>query len=100
MLTNHASMPRSQVWFAHKPLCGPRKADFEVLPAFTPAETRILQSPAFLHTFRQRRVPGRSSVLLGQVMDRLERESQLVPGSIMQVRPSSDLQMQTTSGRG
>ena len=90
-------MTRLQVWFAHKPLCGPSKADFKVLPDFTPAESELLQSPAFLRTLPQRRVRGRSTTM-DQAMLALEYRFKLVPGSIMQVRLLAKLADAASSG--
>ena len=77
----------SQVWFAHKPVCGPLKADFKVLPDLTPFETRLLQLPSFLQTLPQRRsAPGSRYATIGEVIVRLERDLNLIPGSFMGVR--------------
>ncbi|GAA5964382.1 hypothetical protein JCM8115_006291 [Rhodotorula mucilaginosa] len=77
------------VWFAHKPMCGPLKASFHVLPDLTPSETRILQSPSFLQTLPQRRAPGTSSfsVTIGEAIDRLERDTHLIPGTFLRNVP-------------
>lgn len=90
-----------QVWFAHKPMRGPLKASFHVLPDLTPSESRILQSPSYLQTLPQRRAPGTSSVTIGEAIDRLECDYHLVPGTFLQVRARQTcgprLQQLTTS---
>jgi hypothetical protein len=70
-------------------MCGPLKASFHVLPDLTPSETRILQSPSFLQTLPQRRAPGTSSfsVTIGEAIDRLERDTHLIPGTFLRVSP-------------
>lgn len=76
----------SQVWFAHKPVCGPLKADFGVVPDLTPFETRILQLPALLQTLPKRRALGTASTTIDQAIVGLERDYRLIPGSFMRVR--------------
>jgi hypothetical protein len=83
MLTNRFY---SQVWFAHKPVCGPPTADFRFPPELTPFESRILRSPTFRRTFSERRPRGTSAATFVQVIGELERECHLIPGSFMQVR--------------
>lgn len=77
-----------QVWFAHKPVCGPGKADFAVLPALTTVETHLVQSPAFRHAILTPTAPDGPPSRIGQVIEALEIEFNLPAGSFLQMQCS------------
>ncbi|GAA5881272.1 hypothetical protein JCM3774_002873 [Rhodotorula dairenensis] len=73
------------VWFAHKPVCGPGKADFTVLPNLTPVEIQLLQSPALQHLLLRR--DNSSARMFVDAVGALETLYHLPAGVVLQNLP-------------
>lgn len=70
-----------QVWFAHKPICGPCKADLRKLPDVSTAELEIAKMPAF-----QQALASPSGDYIYLLANSVEGRMHLPPGSFAQVR--------------
>ncbi|GAA5971831.1 hypothetical protein JCM8115_001400 [Rhodotorula mucilaginosa] len=68
------------VWFAHKPVCGPGKADLRKLPDVSPAELEIAKKPAFQQALAS---PGGGYLYL--LANSVEGGMHLPPGSFAQL---------------
>ncbi|GAA5990795.1 hypothetical protein JCM10908_000018 [Rhodotorula pacifica] len=75
------------VWFAHKPVCGPDKADFDTLPAMSKAELDVCKCPQFHQALAN---PSKSTFYeldVYTVASVGEKSNKLEPGSFAKIAP-------------
>ncbi|GAA5886257.1 hypothetical protein JCM3774_001608 [Rhodotorula dairenensis] len=75
------------VWFAHKPVCGPGKADFVVFPPLGRAETQLLQSPVLRQLLLQGDAPDSLARPLVDAISKFEALYELPNGMFVQNLP-------------